>query len=242
MKKNVLLIILGVVTVICIIAGTIKHVGGGIKTVKENGFFWDYDDSDDDDRISGKKASIDEVLNRFTEIKANTNIGEFRIEQGDQFKIESTYTRDWLKPIYSVNNGRLEISQPHKKHKNIGGTNNCRIILTVPAGTELSQINIDSNVGDVKLRSIVAGDIDINLNVGEISIRQSKFDKVDADTNVGEIDIDADGDIDDYTISASTDVGDVRINGKGFKHSYNSKGNTNKMIKANTNVGEININ
>ena len=42
-------------------------------------------------------------------------------------------------------------------------------------------------------------------------------------------------------MSLSTDVGEVHVDGKRYKKNYNVRGNGSKKIKANTNVGEINV-
>ena len=242
MKKTIFLIVLGVVTVFCIIYGTTKHVGG---TFRVSGFpfirIGNNLEDDNDNYNEEKRESMELILEKFSSIRINATIMELKIEEGEQFKLESTYTRDLLKPECSVNNGVLEVSQPKQKNGVNGGNNNCRVIITIPNGTKLSDIDINSNVGDIKLRKLIAETIDIDLNVGEVSVRDVEFEKIDVDNNVGEISIYPEGNIDDYSISVSTDVGGVRVGGKHYKRNYNSKGNGKKRIRTNTNVGEVNI-
>ncbi len=240
MKKTIFLIILGVVTVFCIIYGTTKHVGGTFR-VCGFPFIRIGDNLEDDDYGEDKRDSMEVNLEKFSSIKVNATVMEIRIEDGEQFKFESTYTRDLLKPECSVKNGVLEVSQPKQKNGFKSGNNHCRVVITIPSGTKLSDIDINSNVGDIKLRKLIAETIDIDLNVGEISVRDVEFEKIDVDNNVGEISINPEGNIDDYSISVSTDVGGVRVGGKHYKRSYNSKGNGKKRIRTNTNVGEVNI-
>jgi len=236
MKKTIFLVILGVVTIGCIFYGTKKHFGSHVKFFDHGLVNIDYSDDNGDIR-----ESLNQSLEKFSAIKMNISVAEVRLETGDDFKIESTYTKEWLKPDFSVKSGVLDVSQPGKRHETRWGNQNCKIIITVPEGTKLGDIRIDSNVGDITIRSLTADDITINLNVGEVDIRNAGFNSVDIDNNVGEITIDSEVDLNDYDISVSADIGEVRVGGKSYKRSYNSRGNGKKKIKVNTNVGEINI-
>ena len=250
MKKTVLLIILGVITLFCIIFGTIRHVGRGFNLFNnpvihlgdndpEVNFKWDWHSDNDGNKESN--FSIDQSLDKFSAIKIDAAVMEIRIEEGDKFYIESTFTREWMRPRISVTNGTLEVKQGRQKNGFNGGNNNCRVVITVPAGTKFSDVDIDSNVGDIKLRKLTAENIDIQTNVGEVSVRDVNFDRLEVDSNVGEVSVVPVSSVDEYSISVSTDVGEVRVDGKKYKRSYNSKGSTGKRIQVSANVGEINI-
>lgn len=249
MKKTIFLIILGVVTIGCIIYGTLYHIGGGLKNLKRSGFIVTDDGKDggfsfhfdfDDDEETNDEHNLNQKLQAFSKIKIDSAIMEIRIEEGNDFYISSNWNRDWLRPELSVNNGVLNVIQKSNR-KNKAGTNNCRVTITVPADTKLGDIDIDSNIGEIKLRKLEAEDVSINLNVGEISLRDVNFENVTIDNNVGEVSVDTDANLDDYDISLSTDVGQVNYNGRSYKRSYNQNGSGKNRIKINTNVGEINV-
>ncbi|WP_022931101.1 DUF4097 family beta strand repeat-containing protein [Treponema bryantii] len=250
MKKTVLLIILCVITVFCIIIGTIRNVGRGFNLFNnsvislgedepEVNFKWHWHSDNDGNKESN--FSINQSLDKFSAIRIDGSVMEIRVEEGDKFYFDSTFTRDWLRPNVSVENDTLVIKQGRQKNGFKGGNNNCRIVITLPSGTKLSDIVIDSNVGDIKLRNLFAERIDIQTNVGEVSVRDVSFDKLEVNSNVGEISIAPVYSIDEYSISASTDVGEVRVDGKKYKRNYNSSGSTGKRIKLSANVGEVNI-
>lgn len=247
MKKTILLLAMWLVTVFCICYGTYKHLGGFKSVFKDGGIHITFDDDADYNAYDAEKDesgkyTIDENLEEFSSIKIDAAVMGLTIEQGNSFKIESTFNKEYLRPEFSVKGNKLTLSQPKRKQHGINaGSQNCRVVITIPSGTHLTNIDIDSNVGDVKLRKLDAEDIDIDLNVGEISVREVKFDHIDCNTNVGEVSIYPEDDIDDYSLSLSTDVGEVRVDGHSYKKSYNSKGKTGKKIKADTNVGEIKI-
>ncbi len=255
MKKNILLIVLGLVTVACIIIGSIKHVGGGVKKMedvglvsKEDGHYSfhlfedDYNYDDDYESDKSGKFNINEKLEALSSIKMNVHVMEIIVEEGPEFKLESTYNKDYLKPTFSVNDGVLKIGQTERRSKVFnGGNQNCRVVITIPSSASLSSLDIDSNVGEIKLRDIKAEKIDLDVNVGEVSVRNVSFDEISCDTNVGEININPEGNLEDYGMSLSTDVGTVHVDGRNYKRSYNCRGDGKKKITANANVGEIDV-
>ena len=243
MKKTVLLIVLGVITIFCICYGTYKHLKGFDAIFKDGiNISFDDDEYDNDEKNDGK-YSIDEKLEKFSSIRLNVAVMGITIEQGDEFRIESSFNKEILRPVFSINGNQLVVTQGRRKQQGINmGSQNCRTVITIPSGTSLSSIDIDSNVGNVRLREIDAEDIDVNLNVGEIDVRNVDFTEINCNTNVGEISINPVSKLNEYDINASTDVGEIRINGRNYKKRYNSSGNGHKKIKANTNVGEINVN
>lgn len=243
MKKTVLLIVLGVITIFCICYGTYKHLKGFDAIFKDGiNISFDDDEYDNDEKNDGK-YSIDEKIEKFSSIRLNAAVMGITIEQGDEFRIESSFNKEILRPVFSINGNQLVVTQGRRKQQGINmGSQNCRTVITIPSGTSLSSIDIDSNVGNVRLREIDAEDIDVNLNVGEIDVRNVDFTEINCNTNVGEISINPVSKLNEYDINASTDVGEIRINGRNYKKRYNSSGNGHKKIKANTNVGEINVN
>jgi len=239
MKKTIFLIILGVVTVGCIIYGTVYHIGGGFRNLSRGSGLSFHFDYDKDEEINDEH-NLNQKLEAFSRIKIDTSILDIRIQEGEDFYISSSWNREWLRPEFSVDNGELVVYQ-HSGKKNKAGSNTCRVTISVPAATKLERLKIDSNVGEIKIRNIDAEDISIDTNVGEISLRDVIFDNVTIDSNVGEVNLETGASLKEYAISLSTDVGDVHYDGNRYKHSYNQSGNSNKSIKINTNVGEINV-
>ena len=137
MKKTIILIIIGVVTIGCIIYGTVYHMGGGFKNLRRAGFFitddengdgfsFNFENYDDEDV---EKSSMNQALESFSKIKINSAIMKIRLEEGDNFTIQGTWNKAWMRPEVSVNNGTLEVKQKGKSHKN-NGNNICRVTIT----------------------------------------------------------------------------------------------------------------
>jgi len=233
MKKTIFYIVLAVVTLSCIFYGITKNLGD-IRLALHG-------ENEAEQGASGGKFYINEEFAAFSGIEVNAAVMELVIEEGEAFKVEGPYNRDYLKPELSLNNGVLKVIQKGKKRTLNAGSHRCRVVITIPRGHALDSVYINSNVGDVKIRELEAKTIGINVNVGEIDVRRVDFESIDCETNVGEISINPLDGLDDYEITASTDVGEVNVDGRSYKRSYNQRGAGNKKIKVNANVGEINI-
>lgn len=232
MKKTFLFIALGIITIFCILYGTSKNFGFGNPFEKEERTR---------EYSSSGRGTIEQVLESFSEIRIKTNVMSLTIQEGPQFKAEGSYSKSSLCPQISVKNGVLQVTQ-HSVQRGIStGTQHCRMVITIPSGTNLSNVDINSSVGDIRLKDLNAEDIDVSLNVGEIEVRKVLFDTIKCDNNVGKISIDAAADLDEYSMSLSTDVGEVRVNGESYKRSYDRRGEGSKRIKVSNNVGEINV-
>ena len=233
MKKAVFFIVLVAITLFCIFYGTSKHVGN-LKHVFK-------DDYEEENKVFTEKNLINETFQSFSKIDLNAAIMEVTIEEGSDFKVEGSYNKESLKPEIIVRNGTLVLTQKGTRNGSNPGINKCKVVITLPRQAALDSVQINSNVGDIKLADFIANEIGINLNVGEIEVRNVSFDKIRCANNVGKVSIKSAASIKDYEISASTDVGGVRIDGHSYKRSYNQQGKGSKRIKVDTNVGEINI-
>lgn len=239
MKRSVIIIILGVITVGCILYGSYKHI------YKEN-MKWSFKDGhlevnvDSDENDFSEEGHYAETLPEFSKIKIDTSVAAVDFKEGTSFRIESTYGREYLKPEFEVRGNTLEVSQ-HKRKSNFGG-HSCKLHITVPAGTSLDSINIKSNVGDIAFDKISGKEVSAEINVGEIYARDIDFEDIGFETNVGEISVYvAGGNLDDYDITLAADVGEVTVGGNSFKKSYSGKGKGNRKLSAETNVGAIKV-
>lgn len=239
MKKSVLLAVLGVITIGCIFYGTMRHMNSfGRNGLKD--FSWNFDFDDDEEVAEGEDDnSLNVPLEDFDSIKIDCQIGHIKIEEGSSFRLESTFNKEYLRPLYSVQNKTLKITQQQRRGPN--GNNNCRIHITVPAGVVFDSVDIDSNVGDIYINDLSGKKLDTDLNVGEVRIHDVAFDNIDIDNNVGEISVSLKDNLKDYSMSLSTDVGVVNVDGKTHKRHYSSNGKGSKKLNINTNVGEVNV-
>ena len=138
MKRNVYLILITVITILCIIAGTGYHlvrfglsVAEGLPSFSEfieaiSDWDDDGDDSDDsddnDDSDNGISTSVDasqKNLDAFSSINADLNVVDLTIQRGNTFSITCKASKK-LTPEYKVENNCLTITQYAKAHNALG--------------------------------------------------------------------------------------------------------------------------
>ena len=143
MKKNVYLIILTLVTVICIIGGTCYHlVGWGVSFLSHLPFASFYSDSDDTES-SGTTLSTDTVLlPSFNTVKIDSKVMNLSIEKGDNYSIQCDADKK-LNPKYEIKDNTLIVSQKQKiKVHNFMKNQKCSVHITIPEDTTLELINV----------------------------------------------------------------------------------------------------
>ena len=140
MKRNVYLILITVITILCIIAGTGYHlvrfglsVAEGLPSFSEfieaiSDWDDDGDDSDDnDDSDNGISTSVDasqKNLDAFSSINADLNVVDLTIQRGNTFSITCKASKK-LTPEYKVENNCLTITQYAKAHNALGRNKKC---------------------------------------------------------------------------------------------------------------------
>ena len=112
MKKNVYLIILTLVTVICIIGGTCYHlVGWGVSFLSHLPFASFYSDSDDTESSGTTLSTGTVLLPSFNTVKIDSKVMNLSIEKGDDYSIQCD-TTEKLNPKYEIKDDE------HKKMSN----------------------------------------------------------------------------------------------------------------------------
>ena len=260
MKRNIFLLIITGITVICIIAGAVRHIGhpdrdySSIKSsikegIRSGNFEFDLDDYDDDSNDEGwddfddvdSKDFDAEVIGEFDELDVHLKVGALKIERGNKWEIKTRCSQKNLKPVYSLRNKKLTISQPHYKN-NVLGNKDCRVMITVPFGTELNKFSARLDVGAVDLSGFDIKTGSVDTDVGAISISNVNFNDLDLDSDVGAVSLNLVEPLENYDVNIKSDIGAISIYGQNAKRHYSHKGNKNKRLRIDTNIGGIEVN
>ncbi|CDF43316.1 putative uncharacterized protein [Roseburia sp. CAG:182] len=213
MKRAIYLSVLVVITVGCI-----------LWRVGSDAFGWFYSG---DETEQGTEVSLEgtQVLDAFSEIRVESDVMDVTIQKGTDYSL-SYRTAGKNKPAYSVKDGVLSVTQKQqKKHWNLGMVSNksAAMTITVPEDVALKDVDITSNVGDVKIDKVKAKNLDVTADVGDIEAAL-----------VGESDA--------YDISFDCGVGEATLNGENVKkntqiHAADAEG----KIELSADVGDIDV-
>ena len=252
MKRAIYLIFLSLITIGCIIFGTVYHTGKAVGHISK----WWNDQVTDDGTATTEEGQ--DVLDAFTTLHVEADIASVKVQQGDEFKIEWSVRQSGV-PSYDVKDGVLTVRQKHP-HKNLTGNHSCKITIFLPEGTELDRVEIDADVGNVDLVDVSAqktiitadvgaigldncqlGDTSLEADVGDIRLRGCNFCDLTADADVGSVSIDANQDLSDYSYDLDTDVGDIHINDEHMRKQFEMHGKGKYKIDVSCDVGSLDI-
>lgn len=247
MKKNLYLTILAIVTVICVIVGSVYHITGwfgfGSHSILGR-LFSVVTGYDNDSKRDRSHVTYSEDLDAFEDIEIDTSVMDITINTGNSYHLEYDCVA-FLKPEMSVKDNIFKLEQPSVRH--LGSNNKCKMTLTVPSGTVLDNADILSNVGDIKVYNTEIKDITVEADVGNISLESCTFATSDVEGDVGNINIITSnignsnietntGNIvidscEFYDIDLYNDIGDVTLNTNADLSNYE--------IDLSTDVGSI---
>lgn len=258
MNKQIYLIILTVVTVVCILFGSCYHIiGWGASFVRR--FLPIIQDEaigswNATELTESENTSIN--LEDFTAISVDASVMSLTIRPGARASVTWRCSKK-LEPRCEVKDGTLFIKQDKIKRF---GNNKCSVTLTVPSDVSYREIGIDvsvgdieienlegerlvidANVGDIDLTNLSFADIDLDSNVSDVDIENCRFDRLKAESNVGDIDVESTEDLSDYTINLDTSIGSVSCNDRSYRRSFSQTGTSGKSITINTNTGDIDL-
>lgn len=251
MKKNVYLIILTLVTVICIIGGTCYHlVGWGVSFLSHLPFASFYSDSDDTESSGTTLSTSTVLLPSFNTVKIDSKVMNLSIEKGDDYSIQCD-TTEKLNPKYEIKDNTLIVSQKQKiKVHNFMKNPKCSVHITIPEDTALDLINVDGSVGDINLSNLDVTTLKIDSCVGDIELDDCKTDSIDIDTSTAVVELNG---CEANEIDVDTSVGDTVIKDNIFEILYvdgsvgdvkvsSSKDLSDYAYDLDTSIGDVSIN
>lgn len=251
MKKNVYLIILTLVTVICIIGGTCYHlVGWGVSFLSHLPFASFYSDSDDTESSGTTLSTGTVLLPSFNTVKIDSKVMNLSIEKGDDYSIQCD-ADEKLNPKYEIKDNTLIVSQKQKiKVHNFMKNPKCSVHITIPEDTTLELINIDGATGDISLSSLDVTTLKIDNSVGDVKMDNCKIASIGIDTSTGDVKL---NDCEANEIDVDTSVGDTVIKDNIFEKLYvdgsvgdvkvsSSKDLSGYAYDLDTSIGDVSIN
>lgn len=251
MKKNVYLIILTLVTVICIIGGTCYHlVGWGVSFLSHLPFASFYSDSDDTESSGTTLSTGTVLLPSFNTVKIDSKVMNLSIEKGDDYSIQCDSTEK-LNPKYEIKDKTLIVSQKQKiKVHNFMNTQKCSVHITIPEDTTLELINVDGATGDINLSNLDVTTLKIDNSVGDVKMDDCKTDSIDIDTSTGDVKLNG---CEANEINVDTSVGDTVLKDITFEKLYvdgsvgdvkvsSPKDLSDYAYDLDTSIGEVSIN
>lgn len=250
--KKVYLTVLTIITVLCIIFGTIYHVGPYVNRYTKFNFpFFSY----------GKDKIITFEQKYPSAESANLNVDCLSVilNTYDGEDILVSYDgSERLKPEINVANGEFSVKQKPLK---ISKPSNVESILTIslPKDKKMTGIDLNADMGSVDIKGIKAEAITMNLDMGSITcdgaeaneltvdtdmgnaeLKNVSFKELDASADMGRVELLSAKSLEDYSFDCSADMGSVMINGNTVGSDYTKTGNAGD-ITISASMGSVEI-
>ena len=180
--------------------------------------------------ISNNESEIREID---IDIKSSNII----LKTAKNFKVE-TNNKD-IK--YSYEDGKVLIKQNNVNKWYFNKNNNSKLIFYIPSEISLEKININNNVGDVKIDFEKISNLNIDLDVGDIFVKSMLSGKNIIKSNIGDINLELSLKQENYKFEFDKDIGEVKLNNNKIKRDTIT-GDRNNNLKIKTNIGDIKIN
>ncbi|SFG79830.1 Putative adhesin [Lachnospiraceae bacterium C7] len=269
--KNVYLVIISIITLICVGIGVkelVKDAKVGIemfsgksygKKVERTDSFRDFSRIELNVKVANvdivKKHNISEPSYSF---HGNRNLMPKLEVKGDTLKVNQAYDSNLFPSVLKRQNLVIYIPDNYKLENILGTVNNGNCMID---GLDCKKIDVTCNVGNMDASNIKSDELIIKSNIGDIQVSDSKLKSVKAITDTGDVDLEeiyADSyelssdcgdveisaselDYEEYSMDINCNTGDIEIAGKDYEGTYRSKEKGNKFFKIKTSVGDVSL-
>lgn len=188
------LLILGVITVICIIAGIKIHAVSADV---------------------GKEKSGNIEIGACTDLDLNLKSSSVEIVKGTNWNVEYKNVPEKLIPKVTNKDGKMSITQKRIKGYNFNfgflklkSHSGGKIIITIPDDVEAIDLDAKLDMGSLKINDIVCGDVTVDIDMGKTVINNIEADKLNVDADMGAIKIE---DVTANDIELDADMGSIDV-------------------------------
>ena len=255
--RKAYLSILWIITVICIIGGTIYHVGGLVQFAGNNIFSYVTNGGLKKEQAGPLVSDQYDltVENNRAAINVDGSYMDFTLQKGDSWGASYSGV-EWLKPELDVTEEdgvtKLVFTQPDAAGRNLNKYYNLNSSLTimVPENVSFTDLNITLNLGDLDMTDVKAdqvelnldlGDLDVencnvgtftsNMDMGDTTIQKTELKNADINANMGDIEV-TDSEFKDMKLTA--DMGEIAVKSAISLEDY--------RIDADVSMGDVKVN
>ena len=219
--RKAYLSILWIITVICIIGGTIYHVRGLVQFAGNNIFSYVTN-------VGMKKEQAGPLVsdqydlaveNNRAAINVDGSYMDFTLQKGDSWGASYSGV-EWLKPEMDVTEEdgvtKLVFTQPDAARRNLNKYYNLNSSLTimVPENVSFTDLNITLNLGDLDMTDVKADQVELNLDLGDLDVENCNVGTFTSNMDMGDTTI-------QKTVLKNADInasmGDIEVTDSEFK-------------------------
>lgn len=231
MKKNIYLIIITIITVVCIIAGSLYHIGGFALGLFDNLI-------PRSDKSLGNVCTEELSVDEFSNLVFDTTISNINVKTGDSYMVSYKCNKRLVPKVKSTGD-TLTISQSNGANYRRNTTS--EITVTIPEGAALNKLSLDTGVGDLYVTDCSFTTCDVDGGTGNLSFENCVFDEMDIDGGTGNITVTSSQSLDGYMMDLDSGTGDITINGNDYDDEYEVNEHAKKHLIIDSGLGDIEV-
>lgn len=231
------------------------HIGGengvhvdsdGVSVGGENGIrVGHYGDG----KETGEKQILESgTLEGISSVEVDVDCGDLWVQEGEEFAVSLSWNLRNYSMSYQVENGTLKVEDKSWGGVKWGDNFNveCKMILTVPAGTALDALDLSTAFGDIEVdAALTAVEADLSTNMGDVVCRNLRAGELDAKSDMGDVLIHLPGGREEYTWELETSMGALTVDGQtqnsGLGDIATQGGYGPNSVEAETSMGDIQV-
>lgn len=197
---------------------------------------------------------------QFSGVDIEAGLADVTILTGEDYAVELAWDSDGSYSLSgTVRNGVLNVTSSQKR---LGGTSDhsASVMITVPAGVTLREIDVEVGLGDVSLDSVSANDVSCetglgdvwlwNVTAGEASASTGTGDiswegalsrETELETGLGDIWVYAAGPADRWSYELNSGLGQVEVDGVILGSSAKQRGGSAGELEASSGMGDVTV-
>lgn len=206
MKGNKMLGILWIIIAICLtllLASKLKNKSNSFISISKNKIEYDGFKANVSDSYEFNKTDFNMV-----DIKLSSENLHIQESSDDKVHVE-LYTPEEFKPKVSIIENTLKI-EPCDKKVHIMGIVNRRVVVKLPKGIEITDIDLDVTSGSIHIKDMNFNSIDANSTSGSVHVDNCVFGAAELKSTSGSVNIN-ESKID--KLEAKSSSGSIRANG-----------------------------
>lgn len=140
----------------------------------------------------GEKSNETKSVDSFKSVNLKCDMGKVEFIEGDEYKVDITYNTGNGAPVIEVSGDQLSVET---KQRPIGLFNwgespvnrDTSIKIYYPKGTEFDDVEINNDLGDLRIDHLTAENLKIDLDAGNASLNAVEADRLTAKLNCGNL-------------------------------------------------------
>lgn len=253
--KRIYLSVLALVTLACIIVGSLRFAGAH----SFGGPLPDMPSTERGNNVSSVDEDITETFNGVTFDASLTNV---TIESGGSAHISYSNKGGHDERFdYAVKDGVLHVSQTAETSLRELKRTASTITITIPETVQLRDLSGVTALGDVRILDVNAGHADVSTNMGNLSVTRlgcvscslrsdmgtvsasdvSFGDSMELSTNMGDVELSGVENLRELRLELSTSMGDIMVNGQRSRAGTLTQGTGTRRLVAKADMGDVRI-